>query len=728
MDMSATGQQQQGGRLRLPPPRVAVPNGGTRPTEPTYNDTYVVAYDFGGVDYDAAAKEFSLLLDSLEAAGLHVEVRPSFEKTILVFVKAPEQLLGNTVYKSRVRDWLYSITQNRPEGDKDTVVRAWYEAEDLLAMHHLVAWPKELGGAGITPETGRWENVKAIFPLHNERDNQVLLRHLSRRLVLTNDDFDKIRDLLGAKVAFYFAFIQTYLMFLTFPAITGVLTWLFLSQYSLAYAILTSIWCSVFLEYWKVQELDLSIRWKTRGVNKSKTNRPEFKYDSVLIDAHGRTRHHFPKWKHITRQLLQIPFIVLATVVLGAIICCVFAVEILISEAYDGPYQFYLEYLPTVLLAVAIPYMSSSLEGIAEALTQYENHRTADQHEMSLTQKIFLLNIITNYLPILLTAFVYVPYGHIVVPSLKRVLQRLLPSLSSRLSAEAFRSDPNRLRNEVIALTVTGQISSFFEENFLPLIKHKFLGWHRAYRRAHSKDAMLLRMTTDDAEEVEFLKTCRNQGTLPQYNVQDDIAEIVLQFGYLALFAPVWPLISLGFLINNWIELRSDFAKICFEHRRPAPTRADGIGPWVQSLEMLTWLGSIITAAMVHLFGSDGHKSHWATLPVTVFISEHILLVLRSLARWVFERFGSEQIRRERDERYARRLSYLDNIEANRQAGLHLSPAEKERRKSVLVLGADSFWRKQVDDGMSAAAGLRLINMAKEWDAEHADVADRKKK
>jgi len=67
--------------------------------------------------------------------------------------------------------------------------------------------------------------------------------------------------------------------------------------------------------------------------------------------------------------------------------------------------------LPTVLLAVAIPYMSSSLEGIAEALTQYENHRTADQHEMSLTQKIFLLNIITNYLPILLTAFVYVPYA-----------------------------------------------------------------------------------------------------------------------------------------------------------------------------------------------------------------------------------------------------------------------------------------------------------------------------
>ena len=217
---------------------------------------------------------------------------------------------------------------------------------------------------------------------------------------------------------------------------------------------------------------------------------------------------------------------------------------------------------------------------------------------MSLTQKVFLLNIITNYLPILLTAFIYVPFGHTVVPRLKSILQNLLPGLESRFSTSAFRSDSDRLRNEVIALTVTGQISSFFEENLLPLMKHKFQGWHRDYRRAHSKDAMLLRMTTDEPAEVSLLRRCRNQGTLPQYNVQDDIAEIVLQFGYLALFSPVWPLISLGFLINNWIELRSDFAKICIEHKRPAPVRQDGIGPWVQSLEMLTWLGSITTAAI----------------------------------------------------------------------------------------------------------------------------------
>jgi hypothetical protein len=53
------------------------------------------------LDYDAASKEFITLLHDLEATGLHVEVRPGYEQTILLFVKAPSELLGNRVYKLR---------------------------------------------------------------------------------------------------------------------------------------------------------------------------------------------------------------------------------------------------------------------------------------------------------------------------------------------------------------------------------------------------------------------------------------------------------------------------------------------------------------------------------------------------------------------------------------------------------------------------------------------------
>lgn len=75
-----------------------------------------------------------------------------------------------------------------------------YEAEDLLSMYHLVHWPKDLGGAGISPGIGKWKNVRAIFPLHNQRVNQSLLRHLSKRVFLTTQDLDSIRDLFGSKV------------------------------------------------------------------------------------------------------------------------------------------------------------------------------------------------------------------------------------------------------------------------------------------------------------------------------------------------------------------------------------------------------------------------------------------------------------------------------------------------------------------------------------------------
>lgn len=57
-----------------------------------------------------------------------------------------------------------------------------------------------MGGAGITPNHGQWENVKSAFPMHNEKVNQAFLRHLGKKLLLGTEDLDKIRDLFGSKV------------------------------------------------------------------------------------------------------------------------------------------------------------------------------------------------------------------------------------------------------------------------------------------------------------------------------------------------------------------------------------------------------------------------------------------------------------------------------------------------------------------------------------------------
>jgi anoctamin-10 len=136
--------------------------------------------------------------------------------------------------------------------------------------------------------------------------------------------------------------MQAYLLFLSFPAITGVLAWAFLPKYSLVYAIITLVGCTTFLEYWRILQADLSIRWNVKGVGSRKTTRPTYRYDKVLTDESGRSRHYYPKWKSFARQTLQIPFFGVCLVVLGVIITMVFAIEVLVSEAYQGPYQWYL--------------------------------------------------------------------------------------------------------------------------------------------------------------------------------------------------------------------------------------------------------------------------------------------------------------------------------------------------------------------------------------------------
>jgi anoctamin-10 len=117
---------------------------------------------------------------------------------------------------------------------------------------------------------------------------------------------------------------------------------------------------------------------------------------------------------------------------------------------------------------------------------------------------------------------------------------------------------------------------------------------------------------------------------------------------------------AVSFLINNWIELRSDALKITLECQRPVPWRADSIGPWLDSLGFLTWLGSITSSALVFLFygsgsGPDGDPWNiraWALL-LTIFFSEHIFIAVQLAIRQALSKIDSPGQQRFRAERYS---------------------------------------------------------------------------
>ena len=242
----------------------------------------------------------------------------------------------------RVKDWLYGIRAAQPDRETQNSLTSQplTEAERYRIVHHLITGPKQEGNAGIIPKLGQWKNVESIFPLHDHTFNKEWIKKWATVTFLKVEDLDEIRNRFGEKVAYYFAFTQSYFAFLLFPAAFGFSSWVLLGHFSSIYAIVNCLWSVVFIEYWKRQEIDLGVRWGVKGVSAIQEKRREFQHEKEIKDPiTGETVQVFPATKRLYRQLLQLPFTVVASMALGIIIATCFGIEIFLSEVYNGPFK-----------------------------------------------------------------------------------------------------------------------------------------------------------------------------------------------------------------------------------------------------------------------------------------------------------------------------------------------------------------------------------------------------
>lgn len=393
-------------------------------------------------------------------------------------------------------------------------------------------------------------------------------------------------------------------------------------------------------------------------------------------------------------------------------------------------------FIPTILLSSLVPTITAFLISVATKLNDYENYETNEAYSIALTRKIFVINFVTSYLPVYLTAFVYVPFADVIVPYLDIFHLTVRPFVSKEQATDVrpeFRIDPARLRNQVVYFTVTAQLVNFAMETIVPFVMQNLFRKYRDYTKKGSEQGRAA-VPEGTPEEVQFVSRVRNEAELAEYDVTDDLREMCIQFGYLALFSPVWPLVPVSFLINNWIELRSDFFKICVECKRPVPLRTDTIGPWIDNLGFLSWLGSITSAALVHMFsnghtGQNGERSivkGWALL-LTIFFSEHLYLIVRYAVRAAMSKLEFSNVRQERTERFLVRRKFLDSTNnAEGEGRVDLPEEEKPTVKppptvrvsledntevsaSELVDPAALFWTRQKGWMESASFGAEII-------------------
>jgi len=157
--------------------------------------------------------------------------------------------------------------------------------------------------------------------------------------------------------------------------------------------------------------------------------------------------------------------------------------------------------------------------------------------------------------------------------------------------------------------------------------------------------------------------------------------------------------------VNNIFELRSDAFKIAVHHRRPIPQRTDTIGPWLDALAFLTWLGALTNSALVYLFrpveaeaegrrveaDTDGREKELLLSALLIALAaSHGYTIMRAGVRHVVERAvwrRSVEIReKEKDEmevkeKILRRLGGEEDIDPD--AGGVGSEEDKSEGKSL---------------------------------------------
>jgi len=116
----------------------------------------------------------------------------------------------------------------------------------------------------------------------------------------------------------------------------------------------------------------------------------------------------------------------------------------------------------------------------------------------------------------------------------------------------------------------------------------------------------------------------------------DEYSEMVIQYGYITLFASAFPLAPLMAVLNNIVEIRTDAFKFLSSTKRPDYSGAADIGIWFDILEVLGIL-AVITNCLLIGFSFNAisknfppDQAAYLTLAIIVCM-EHAILFMKYL-------------------------------------------------------------------------------------------------
>lgn len=479
---------------------------------------------------------------------------------------------------------------------------------DVAGSNHQ-RWERELtsSSTGLRQVLRRLDLVDVVTPIHIPKLREAILQKTLTWYQL-QPPADMIREYYGDEIGYYFGWMGFLNLWLVAPGMFGLFTFLLRwfrqknlndDEFTPFYGIFTVIWSMFFVRYWERQEIRYAFRWG--NFTQSPQERKQFfgKHSTFhgvkrKSSVTGKVEVYYPVARRrvkyaisaiVTAMMLQLAFyVMILSLNLQGFIDPDFDPKRWDDKhphpfyyhrvaKYADPGQIFDEtsqwrsLIPVALHVLSIFLLNSMYRLVATALTRWENHETKPAYYNSLVLKRFLFEAFDCYVALFYLAFY------------ERNVDRLQAELIGIFNVDTFR----RLANECIVPFVLQKISHYFQRD----TKHK---------KADAKKV--------DGDAKSYSPLCE-QAELDVYDQYDDYMEIVIQFGYIILFASAYPLASWIAILANWVEVRADMWKLTRVCQRPRPYRTDGLGMWKNLLA-----GLILMSALTNclLFGYSSNQ------------------------------------------------------------------------------------------------------------------------
>jgi len=522
-------------------------------------------------------------------------------------------------------------------------------------------------------------DLNSFFPLHENRKLVDLDKDWFKAFVW-GAHISKVRDYYGERIAMYFLFLSHFIKWLIFPSICGTAIYLGGVVYGtpdnysgLLVCICMSLWYIFFVHFWRRNQATHAVKWGTLSIGPTlEPTRPGFTGTSRINPVTGRIDRYYPWQQRIFAVLFSYTVLVVSVIGLSMVIGSLFYLR-RIFHAHDGRVWF------MVINAIAVEILNNIFTFVAKVLTVRENHRAYSEHANHLLAKTIIFKFINCYISLYYIAFFKQHSNLFGLP------------MQCMYNPRTEQNDCLEDLGWQLAIFIIVRLTL---QNVIELGMPYFIMWYRKMVEGRQFHTGISGMFTNPLTVMADMSGSEKQSKKEDYDLYEDMDEILLLYGYGTLFIVAAPWVPMLCLISTVVECFLDQKKLILLYRRPVPQPAANNEPWDTAFDVFGFL-AVLTNSAVFIFAGHTFDNWLHSQKIILFLTiEFTTIFLRMFVSVILPAIP----------RRVRLLQLQQDVMTHRHMDLGGEEDDHETRASAMRTTAQPppyvFDRDQEDDEM----------------------------